>query len=163
MKRKYNKFLSWTLGSFNAVAVFAILFLQPHNFDGEGGTVACCGGGLVFFIVFVFGILLPYVCLWKIFVKAGKPGWAAIIPIYNLIILCEIVGRPTIWVVYCLIPVVNIVCGIILLVDLVKSFEKEPVWVLGLLFLPVIFYPMLAFGSSEYKGPSYSQPAPPSV
>ncbi len=160
MKQRYNKFLNWTLGSFNVIAIILFLFLQPHGFDEEGGTMACCGGGVVFFIIFLFGVVLPYVCLWKIFVKAGKPGWAAIIPIYNLMIMCEIVGRPPIWVLYCIIPFVNIVCGIILLVDLVKSFGKEPIWVLGLLFLPIIFYPMLAFGSSEYKGPSVTPNTP---
>jgi hypothetical protein len=68
MKRKYNKFLNWTLGTFNVAALFLILFFQP-DFNEAGGRMACCGGGAIFFIIFLFAVLLPYVCLWKIFVK----------------------------------------------------------------------------------------------
>ena len=96
--------------------------------------------------------ILLLVSFWKIFVKAGKPGWAAIIPIYNLVVYLQIVNRPIWWIVLLLIPVVNIVVGIVLTNDLAKSFGKGVGWTLGLLFLPFIFCPILGFGSDPFVG-----------
>src|SRR5438105_12218673 len=56
--------------------------------------------------------LLLIVAMWKVFTKAGQPGWASIIPIYNLYIWCKIVGRPGWWILLMLIPCVNIIVGI---------------------------------------------------
>jgi len=92
--------------------------------------------------------------LWKIFEKAGKPGWAAIIPIYNVIVVLEIVGRPIWWVILFLIPVVSLVISIIVAIDLSKSFGHGALYGLGLAFLGFIFAPILAFGSDTYQGPS---------
>jgi hypothetical protein len=97
--------------------------------------------------------------LWKIFEKAGKPGWAAIIPIYNLIVLLEIVGRPIWWVVLFLIPVVSFIISIIVAMDLSKSFGHGALYGLGLAFLSFIFGPILAFGGDTYQGPSALQQA----
>jgi hypothetical protein len=91
---------------------------------------------------------------WKIFTKAGQPGWAAIIPIYNLYIWCKIVGRPWWWILLMLIPFVNFVITIILCIDLAKSFGKGVGFGLGLVFLGIIFFPILGFGSAQYQGPS---------
>ena len=99
-------------------------------------------------------IILFIASLWKIFVKAGKPGWAAIVPIYNIIVLLEVVGRPLWWIVLLIIPCVNIVAGIMLTLDLAKSFGKEIGYAIGMIILPFIFYPMLAFGSATYRGPA---------
>ena len=90
---------------------------------------------------------------WKIFVKAGKPGWAAIIPIYNIIILLEIVGKPTWWIVLLFIPLVNIVIMIMIVHQLALSFGKEAGFTVGLILLGIVFYPILAFGSAKYLGP----------
>lgn len=91
---------------------------------------------------------------WRIFEKAGKPGWAAIIPIYNVIVLLEIVGRPVWWVLLLLVPVVNVVIGFLLALDLSRSFGHDLAFALGLFFLGFIFYPVLAFGSDTYRGPA---------
>lgn len=108
---------------------------------------------LLFVIVYLGIIVLMIASLWKIYEKAGKPGWAAIVPIYNIIVLLEIVGRPVIWIVGLIIPVVNIVVGIIIYMDLAKSFGKSAGYGIGILFLPFIFLPMLAFGDATYQGP----------
>jgi hypothetical protein len=101
--------------------------------------------------------LLLIVAMWKVFTKAGQPGWASIIPIYNLYIWCKIVGRPGWWIILMLIPFVNIIVGIILCIDMAKSFGKGAGFGIGLALLGVIFIPILGFGSAQYQGPSASQ------
>jgi hypothetical protein len=120
--------------------------------DASGGFLAGIGIGLL--LVYLAVILLMLVSMWKVFTKAGKPGWAALIPIYNMIVWLEIVGRPMWWIALMLIPFVNIVVAIIVTNDLAKSFGKEVGWTVGLILLPIIFYPMLAFGNAKYNGPS---------
>jgi len=88
--------------------------------------------------------------MWKIFTKAGKPGWAAIIPIYNLIVLLEIAGKPLWWFILMLIPFVNIVVFIMVLVSIARNFGKGVGFAIGMLLLPFIFYPMLGFGDARY-------------
>jgi hypothetical protein len=93
--------------------------------------------------------------IWMTFTKAGKPGWAAIVPIYNLVVLLEITGRPIWWlIILLLVPCVNIVFSFILAIDVAKSFGKEAGFGVGLALLPFIFYPILGFGSARYLGPS---------
>jgi hypothetical protein len=101
--------------------------------------------------------LLLIVAMWKVFTKAGQPGWASIIPIYNLYVWCKIVGRPGWWILLMLIPFVNIIVGIILCIDMAKSFGKGAGFGIGLALLGVIFIPILGFGSAQYQGPSASQ------
>lgn len=91
---------------------------------------------------------------WKIYTKAGKPGWACIIPIYNTIVLLEIVGKPTWWILLLLIPGVNLVIGIWVTNLLSKSFGKDEGFTVGLILLSFIFYPLLGFGDAEYQGPA---------
>ena len=92
--------------------------------------------------------------VWKVFVKAGKPGWAVLIPIYNFIVLIEIVGKPTWWVILLFVPFVNYIILVWITNLLSKSFGKDVGFTLGLLFLGIIFFPILGFGSAEYKGPA---------
>ncbi|MBA4031877.1 MAG: signal peptidase I [Planctomyces sp.] len=101
--------------------------------------------------------LIMLIALWKIFTKAGKPGWAAIIPIYNYIVWLEIVGRPLWWVLLFFIPGVNFVVAVIATLDLVKSFGKGVGFAIGVIFLPFIFLPILGFGDAKYLGPSVAQ------
>jgi uncharacterized membrane protein YoaK (UPF0700 family) len=88
--------------------------------------------------------------MWKLFVKAGEPGWASIIPIYNAIVMLKIAGKPLWWFLLYLIPIVNIVIAIIVTVALAKNFGKDVGFAVGLILLPIIFYPILAFGSAQY-------------
>jgi len=111
-------------------------------------------------IVIILAVMaLQIAAMWKIFTKAGKPGWAAMVPIYNIVVWLEIIGRPIWWIFLYLIPIVNIVITIIMTHDLSKSFDKDFGFTLGLLFLSLIFYPILGFGSAKYIGPSAARPA----
>jgi Family of unknown function (DUF5684) len=119
-----------------------------YSASGEGHAP----GPLFWIFWLAFTILMIAAC-WKIYTKAGQPGWAAIIPIYNLYIWCKIVGRPWWWILLMLIPFVNFIIGIILCIDLAKSFGKGVGFGLGLVFLGIIFFPILGFGSAQYQGP----------
>ena len=159
MKQKINKLLTWSLGSFNVFALLLfVLFIQPDG-DDEGALICCGGGGIILVIIYLAVIILQIVGMWKIFTKAGKPGWAAIIPIYNIIVLLEVVGRPAWWFILFIIPVVNIVVLFMVDMDLAKSFGKDTGYAVGLFFLPFVFFPMLGLGAAEYKGPSVVPPA----
>ena len=125
--------------------------------DG-GGLLAALFGGVTFLISLAV-LLLVFVSLWKIFEKAGKPGWAGIVPIYNMIVLLEIVGRPLWWIVLLLLPCVGIVVGVLLCIDLAKSFGKSPAYGIGLALLGFVFFPMLAFGDARYVGPAAGTPS----
>jgi len=98
--------------------------------------------------------LLVIVAMWKVFTKAGQPGWASIIPIYNLYVWCKIVGRPWWWILLMLIPLVNFIILIILCIDMAKSFGKGAGFGIGLALLGIIFWPILGFGSAQYQGPA---------
>ncbi len=107
-------------------------------------------------IVFITAFYL-YV-YWRVFEKAGKPGWAALIPIYNTLILLEIVGKPWWWLLLFFIPGVNLVFIIWTYNLLSKSFGKGTAFTVGLLLLSPIFFPILAFSNTEYHGPAGAPP-----
>lgn len=114
------------------------------------------GGGPAVMLVLLIELALLVFFLatfWKIFTKAGQPGWACLIPIYNVYILLKIVGRPWWWLILFIIPLVGIVVSIIVSIDVAKSFGKSVAFGIGLILLGFIFYPILAFGSAEYQGP----------
>ena len=106
--------------------------------------------------IFVFII----VSMWKVFSKAGQPGWAVLIPIYNLYVLCKVAAKPGWWVILMFIPVVNFVIGILVALGVAQQFGKGAGFGVGLIFLPFIFYPILAFGNATYgSAPIPSAPA----
>jgi len=104
-------------------------------------------------VIYLAIIVLMIASLWIIFTKAGKPGWACIIPIYNIIVLLDIVGKPWWWLLLMLIPIVNFVILIIVYHNLSLSFGKGGGFTVGIIFLPFIFLPILAFGEAKYIGP----------
>lgn len=107
--------------------------------------------GLGVFMLFIFAIATFFIyCSWKLYQKAGKQGWEAIIPIYNIIVLLDIIKRPRWWIVLYLIPFVSLIVAIINCFDLAKAFGKDTGFGFGLLFLSPIFYPILALGNSTY-------------
>ena len=110
--------------------------------------------GPLFWIFYLAFTILMIAAWWKIFTKAGQPGWACIIPIYNLYVWCKIVGRPWWWILLMLIPFVNFIILIILIIDLANSFGKGVGFGIGWLLLAVIFFPILGFGSAQYQGPA---------
>jgi hypothetical protein len=89
---------------------------------------------------------------WKVFEKAGQPGWASIVPVYNLYILLQICNKPVWWLVLFLIPLVNFIAAILVALALGEKFGKSSGFVAGLIFLPFIFYPLLGFGDDRYQG-----------
>jgi len=95
---------------------------------------------------------LMIAAMWKVFSKAGQPGWAVIIPIYNIYIMCKVAGRPGWWVLLMFIPFVNLIIAIILTIDIAKNFGQGVGFGIGLIILPFIFYPILGFGSAQYQG-----------
>jgi hypothetical protein len=121
-----------------------------ETYDSASGMAAMGTGVLIFYLVI---LALMIVSMWKIFTKAGKPGWAAIIPIYNFIVLLEIVGKPIWWILLLLIPLVNIIISIIVTHRLSLSFGQGVGTTILLIILPFIGYPMLGFGSATYVGP----------
>lgn len=106
--------------------------------------------GIIIFYVAV--IVLMIASFWKIFEKAGQPGWAAIVPIYNIIILLKIVDKPVWWIVLFFIPIVNFVISILLNIELAKKFGKDTGFAVGLILLGIVFFPILAFGDAQYQG-----------
>jgi hypothetical protein len=115
--------------------------------SGGGGMGVAIVGliELVIFVAFVAG-------LWKVFAKAGQPGWAAIVPIYNIVVMLQIAKKPVWWIILFFIPIVNLVIGILVAVEIAKRFNLGVGFAVGMLLLPFIFYPMLGFGSATYQG-----------
>jgi hypothetical protein len=112
--------------------------------------------------------VLVAIGLWKVFQKAGKPGWAGIVPIYNIYVMTEIVGRPM-WffiamvagIVLGMIPILGFLFGLaalvlwfMLVLDLARSFGKDAGFAVGMFFLSFIFIPILGFGDAKYIGPA---------
>lgn len=121
-------------------------FVLGQDYGGGGGGAA----GFVVLLIYLAIFVLVIAGLWKVFVKAGQPGWAAIVPIYNLYILLLVVNRPWWWLLLMLIPFVSLIVWIIAMVDLAKSFGKSILFAVGLIFLGFIFIPILGFGSASY-------------
>ena len=125
-------------------------------------------GGLdaILVVIYIAVIVLEIAALWKVFVKAGQPGWAAIIPIWNLYILLKVIGRPPWWLLLFLVGVIVpfvgwillLVLGVIIALDLAKSFAKSTGFAVGLFLLNFIFVPILGFGDSRYVGPAAGSP-----
>ena len=133
----------------NFLPIFANFFQ-----DDGGGIIAGLFGG-VWFICWLAFIVLIIAGFWKTFEKAGQPGWAAIIPIYNLYVLCLIAGRPGWWVLLYFIPFVNIVVSLLIAIDVAKAFGKDVVYGVVLLRLfQAIGYLLLGFGDAQYIGPA---------
>lgn len=128
------------------------------NTDEE--ILALLFGGTMFFVTLAIAAVM-IIAYWRVFSKAGQPGWAAIVPIYNIIVLLQIVGRPLWFIVLFFIPFVNAIAAIIVAVDLAKSFGKGGGFAAGLIFLFPIFILILAFGDARYVGPSVTPAGPP--
>ena len=123
---------------------------QPVDCGSFGPFFAFFG---VFMILWFAIIVLMVVSCWKIYKKAGQPGWAAIVPVYNIVVLLHIIKKPVWWVILMFIPFVNIIFAIIMTYNLAKVFGKGVGFSIGIIFLPFIFYPILAFGKSQYNLP----------
>jgi hypothetical protein len=104
-----------------------------------------------FIVILLVMAVFMIAAMWKIYEKAGQPGWAAIIPFYNLYILLKIVGKPGWWLI--LMIFIPLVFQIWTYNMLSKSFGKDEGFTVGLVLLGFIFFPILGFGSAQYLGP----------
>ncbi len=121
--------------------------MEPTTTQAGAGLGAI---GIIYLALIVFLI----VTMWKIFTKAGKPGWASIIPIYNVFVMLDIAGKPAWWFLLFLIPFVNFIVGILVIAGIAANFGKGGGFVVGMILLPIVFYPILAFGSAQYSKPA---------
>ena len=119
------------------------------DYTGDYGGGIGVVGWFFYILLIAFGIFVQ----WRIFTKAGKPGWASIVPFYNIIILLEIVGKPWWYLLLLFIPIVNIVILIMVMIALAQVFGKSGGFAVGLIFLSLIFMAILAFGDAKYLGP----------
>lgn len=107
--------------------------------------------GWFFFLAFCATVFM-FVTMWRVFAKADQPGWGVLIPIFNLYIMLKIAGKPGWWLIFFLIPVINIVVQIVMAIDIARNFGRGGWFAAGLIFFPIIFFPILAFGNAEYVG-----------
>jgi hypothetical protein len=121
--------------------------VSPEGLGLLGGLL-----GLGFFLFVAAFALLIVASVWKVFVKAGKPGWASLIPIYNVIVLLEITGKPIWWIILFCIPFVNFIAALLVMIPLAEKFGKGAGFGIGLVFLSFVFFPILAFGDAQYRG-----------
>lgn len=111
----------------------------------NSGVIALLSALLIPLLLLSILLIVSY---WKIFTKAGKPGWAVLIPIYSTLVLLEIIRKPWWWLLLMMIPFVGIIWGIWSLNLLVKSFGKDEAFTVGCILLPYVFIPILAFSKS---------------
>ena len=105
---------------------------------------------LLFVLIYIGIIVLMITSVWKVFTKANQPGWAAIVPIYNIIIMLEVAKKPTWWVAMYFIPIANFIFMIMTLNGISKNFGKDEGFTVGMVFLGIVFWPILAFGNAQY-------------
>ena len=116
-------------------------------------TTTSGGGSSIIGTLFALAIIIFIIeSMWRVFTKAGQPGWAVLIPIYNVYILCKVAGKPGWWVLLMLIPLVNVIIAFLVCLGVAQQFNKSAVFGIGIFFLPFIFYALLAFGDASYGG-----------
>lgn len=124
------------------------LFAQTYTVESNGAS----GLFTIYLLVVLAAVVVSIIGLWKMFEKAGQPGWAAIIPIYNLYILVKISGRPEWWLLLYFIPFVNIVVSLLIALDVGKRFGQSDVFSIIMLWLfSSLGYVILGFGDAEYR------------
>ena len=135
-----------------------IPLLLAQNDDAGGALGALCS--MACSCGFILVLIVPLLAgLWKLFEKAGQPGWAGIIPFYNMFVVTTAIARKEVlWFVLLLIPCVNIVAAFIIWIEVAKNFGKDPLYGVGLALLPFIFVPLLAFSDARFQP---AGPTPP--
>jgi hypothetical protein len=123
----------------DALQVLTTLASRPPDGGGASNISVSIGG------------ILAVIGMWKVFAKAGKPGWAAIIPIYNIYTVLLLIGKPWYWLLFMLIPLVNLVFLFIISFELAEHFGKSKLFGVGLVLLAPIFYLILGFDESKYR------------
>ncbi|MGH9398842.1 MAG: DUF5684 domain-containing protein [Thermoanaerobaculia bacterium] len=129
-----------------------LLWVFASRYQEEAPSdAAALAFGIVFTLVILAIVVLTAAGMWKAFAKAGKPGWAAIVPIYNMIVILQIAGKPIWWLILYLIPLVNVIVVILVGIGVARNFGKGTGFGIGLAALGPIFYPILGFGDAQYR------------
>ena len=137
-----------------------ILAQVSTSTSSSGNATGAAVGGGIGGIVWLAVVVVMIVGMWKLFAKAGQPGWAAIVPLYNYIVLFRITGKSAWWILGMMVPLLNIYVGIRLVFNLASVFGRGIGFGFGLLFLFPIFVLILAFGDSVYVGPNGNRQPP---
>jgi hypothetical protein len=120
--------------------------------SGSNAAASAMSSLLMVALLAVLALLIA--SMWRIYTKAGQPGWSAIVPFYNIYVLMKIIGRPGWWLLLFFLPVVSLIVSVVTALDLAKVFGKDSVFgVVGLWLFSFVGYPMLAFGNATYVGP----------
>lgn len=121
-----------------------------------GTEVAACplsgGCGGIAMVIWLAVAIFLLISAWKVFAKAGQPGWGCLIPFYNVYLLLKIAGKPGWWLILLFVPLINLIVHIIAMIGVARNFGKGGGFGVGLAFLPIVFFPILAFGSAQYVG-----------
>ena len=129
------------------------LEVQKYPVPQAGGaSLAMAGFSTSVLLIFLAVCLLVIAGYWMVFQKAGQAGWKSLIPFYNMYVLMQICGKPGWWMFLLIIPLVGVVVLLFAMLSLAKKFGRGELFGVGLLLLPMIFFPLLAFGGSEYEG-----------
>ena len=123
-----------------------------NNLAADFGPTAQAAPHPLVGILWLVIIIVLVTAMWKVFVKAGRPGWGVLIPVYNIYLLCKVAGKPGWWLILLFIPIVNFIISILLAVGISRNFGKGGGFAVGLFLLPFVFYPILAFGAAQYAG-----------
>ena len=91
-------------------------------------------------------VLLVIISMWRVYERAGEPGWAVLIPFYNMYVLTKVAGLSGWWVVAMFIPLINIIALFVVSIGVARRFDRGAGFGVGLALLPMIFYPILAWG-----------------
>jgi len=126
--------------------------LEAQQAANPGGNAPSAGSVVTILLVLGALSLFIIIAMWIVFAKAGQAGWKSLVPIYNIYILYVIAGVPGWWLILLLIPLVGLVFYLLAMLALAKKFGKGTLFGIGLLILPIIFYPLLAFGGARYEG-----------
>ncbi len=131
---------------------YGTMAINESDVLASGAFAGIMAMGAVFYIIALLVGIFSIVCMWKVFTKAGKPGWASIIPIYNMVVMFQIAGMSPWMILLMLVPIANVIVAIMLYINFAKAFGKSGAFAVGLIFLNIIFMAILAFDSSEYVG-----------
>jgi phage FluMu protein Com len=101
--------------------------------------------------VFYFVMWMPLGGLWQMYLKAGEPGWSCLVPVYQLMVLARVAGKPAWWGLLLYVPVVQLVIWVLISLELAKRFDRGTDTAIGLIFLPPVFFCILGFGDAEYQ------------
>jgi len=129
------------------------------NYDSGLSDVAALGLLGAYWLVWAAVMVFWIVVMWRLFTKAGRPGWVAIVPFYNTWVYCEVCGKPGWWMLLLFVPVLNLVIGILLAFLLAERFGHGVGFGIGLVLLSLIFHAILAFGDSRWSPPAVTDVA----